>query len=129
MLRSRRLGSNPFVANASENSPAFRFGDKNDGVAILQDLLVDLGFPMPITTGNGQIFADGIYGAETTATVKKFQLREGLAADGVAGRMTLQRLDEIVLTTPHLETKDPFVEQAKLTAEMQSPTSPPFSIT
>ena len=96
MLRSRRLSNNPRVAAAAENLPPFRKGASGDGVAVIQQALVDLGYKMPITTAKtGK--ADGIYGDETVATVAQFQRDERLSPDGVAGRDTIHRLDELYL--------------------------------
>ena len=39
---------------------------------------------------------DGIYGSETQAAVQAFQRTNGLSADGIAGRDTLTRLDQIL---------------------------------
>jgi peptidoglycan hydrolase-like protein with peptidoglycan-binding domain len=92
MLRSRRLSANPRVQTAAANNPPFRKGASGDGVAAVQQALVDLGYPMPITTAQGK--ADGIYGDETVATVAQFQRDERLSPDGIAGHDTLHRLDE-----------------------------------
>ena len=50
----------------------------------LQTKLKSLGY----NTGN----ADGVYGSQTTAAVKKFQAANGLTADGIAGYRTLNKL-------------------------------------
>lgn len=95
-LRSRRLSGNARVATAAVNNPPFRKGASGDGVAIVQQALVDLGYPMPITTAwSGR--ADGIYGDETVKTVAQFQKDEKLSSDGVAGHDTITRLDDIYL--------------------------------
>jgi peptidoglycan hydrolase-like protein with peptidoglycan-binding domain len=62
----------------------------------VQQALSDLGYPMPISFATGS--ADGIYGRETTATVRQFQIDQGFPAsgqDGIAGRDTLRRLDSL----------------------------------
>lgn len=103
MLQSRRLGRSAQLRNASENRPALKAGASGEGVAILQDLLADLGFDMPKTMA--QRTADGIFGQETEKAVKQFQLGEGLTADGVAGAMTLAALDARVLANTRLEER------------------------
>ena len=62
------------------------------GVRLVQQALIDLGFPMPISV---KCFGspDGIYGNETTAKVSDFQRKNGLSADGRAGHDTLAKLD------------------------------------
>ncbi len=62
----------------------------------MQESLVELNYPMPISTNNGRSQCDGIFGAETTKTVRSFQANQGLSADGIAGRDTLHRLDGLV---------------------------------
>ncbi len=96
-LTSPRFQGNVRIANAAANKPAFAVGEQqNSGVAILQLALVDLGFPMPKSLKRpGQ--ADGIYGAETKAVVAAFQTANGLKADGLAGALTLARLDALLV--------------------------------
>ena len=54
------------------------FGDKHGDVALIQRLL--------------EIKADGIFGAQTEVRVKEYQRDQGLAADGIVGRATWERL-------------------------------------
>ncbi|MBQ4075372.1 MAG: peptidoglycan-binding protein [Clostridia bacterium] len=58
-------------------------GDKGTDVKKLQQRLVDLGYLNA---------ADGIYGMRTYNAVVAFQRKNGLTADGMAGKMTLNRL-------------------------------------
>ena len=58
-----------------------------DRVQKLQDDLGKVGIPLEK--------ADGIFGGKTDAAVREFQVRFGLAADGVAGTNTLNLLKEI----------------------------------
>jgi peptidoglycan hydrolase-like protein with peptidoglycan-binding domain len=95
-LVSRRFSRNDRLQTAARNSPPLGHGATGVAVEILQSTLVELGFPMPISTRNGQIAADGIFGTETANTVRAFQKLQGLSADGIAGRDTLGRLDQIV---------------------------------
>jgi peptidoglycan hydrolase-like protein with peptidoglycan-binding domain len=94
-LVSRRLSRNPRLQAAANNNPPLRIGATGEAVEILQCALIDLGFAMPLSTGSDSLSPDGIYGNETAGTVKKFQLQQGLLADGIAGRQTLGRLDQI----------------------------------
>jgi hypothetical protein len=71
-----------------------RCGEIDEAVRILQQALIDLGFPMPISvrrTGS----PDGIYGSETVATVRAFQRKHTLSPDGVVGHDTLAQLDSL----------------------------------
>jgi len=63
-----------------------REGDKGDLITTLQQALKDQGY----FTG----IADGMYGAETTAAVTKYQLDHGLVQDSLAGRDTQSLLFE-----------------------------------
>ena len=104
MLTSRRLGSDPQLRKASENSPALASGSRGSGVSIMQDLLADLGYPLPKSLAKGT--ADGIFGTETLAAVKAFQSNCALKSDGIAGRMTMKALDDAVNGNQRLEEKD-----------------------
>ncbi len=63
---------------------ALRQGDKGDQVRTMQKRLVALGYLKA---------ADGIFGVQTYNAITAFQKRNGLKADGVAGVMTLNRLN------------------------------------
>ena len=54
------------------DSQLFRYQD----TVHAQDALVDLGFPMPISTKNGEELPDGIFGLETKKTVADFQSQQ-----------------------------------------------------
>lgn len=64
--------------------PTLRKGDKNESVKTLQSVLRLLGY---------QIAPDGAFGSETETTVKAFQKREGLQADGIAGSKTWKAIE------------------------------------
>jgi peptidoglycan hydrolase-like protein with peptidoglycan-binding domain len=70
-------------------------GERGEPVATVQRALVDLGFRMPVTTANDTKLPDGIFGPETAQVVRKFQQLNGLDADGVVGRHTLAKLEEL----------------------------------
>jgi len=111
-LRIPRFANDPDLRAASENKPPLRQGAKNEGVAIVQQALVDLGFRMPRSTRGGVSLPDGIYGSETAATISSFQGANGLQADGVAGRQTLARLEDLIIVASA-------AEQAKFRAELR----------
>lgn len=62
-------------------------GDKGEAVKLLQTNLAWLGYKVDI---------DGSYGPQTSQAVRNFQGYEGLIADGIAGPVTLARLDVLV---------------------------------
>ena len=87
-----RLVIAPQIRAAAENSPPLRIGSRGEGVAILQQALIDLGYKMPLSTQGGHHLPDGIFGAETDQVVKRYQRDNGLRADGAAGRLTFKQL-------------------------------------
>jgi peptidoglycan hydrolase-like protein with peptidoglycan-binding domain len=99
VLRSLRFRSDSRFQAAANNRPPMRQGERGRGVQMLQKALIDLGFPMPISTQR-RVSPDGIYGSETTATVRKFQQKYGLKVDGVVGRNTMSRLDQLFVSAP-----------------------------
>lgn len=85
-----------------------RQGEKGEPVAIVQQALIDLGFAMPRSTNNGRSLTDGIFGTETSKVVTQFQSRFGLVADGVVGRQTMARLDDLIMSQSNLEEAESF---------------------
>jgi hypothetical protein len=83
------------LQSAAENSPAMNWGEVGDAVRLVQQALLDLDFQMPISTRRHGS-PDGIFGNETKDRVRAFQARHGLATDGIAGRNTLARLDQLL---------------------------------
>ena len=61
-----------------------KYGSRGDEVKQIQQKLKNWGYY------NGSV--DGVYGSKTVAAVKKFQQKNGLTADGIAGQKTLQAL-------------------------------------
>lgn len=59
-------------------------GSTGSEVTKIQQKLINWGY----MTGS----ADGIYGAKTEAAVKRFQQKNGLSADGIAGSKTLEKM-------------------------------------
>ena len=94
-LTSPRFASNPRIQAAARNAPAMGLGESGQPVQILQQALIDLGFPLPVSvrrTGT----PDGIYGGETQAAVAEFQRRNRLSVDGIAGQQTFGKLDQLL---------------------------------
>jgi len=96
MLQCARFSNEPDLVKASSNNPALRQGARGTGVRALQMALIDLGFPMPVSTNSGRNLPDGIFGAETAKTVGAFQRANDLTADGVVGQNTMARLDALI---------------------------------
>lgn len=93
-----RLSGNADIVKASMNAPPMKQGAHGEGVKVLQLALIDLGTFMPRSTGGGATLPDGIFGSETHAAVLAFQRNNGLVADGIAGAMTIGRLDMVLAT-------------------------------
>jgi len=67
-LSSPRLAGNPLFEDVLDNTEVIEFGHKGPKVRRIQQLLIDLGFSLPI------FGADGDFGAETKNAVKAFQI-------------------------------------------------------
>jgi peptidoglycan hydrolase-like protein with peptidoglycan-binding domain len=102
-LTNPRFSTNRQLAAAAENKPSLKRGAEGEGVAILQQALIDLGFDMPISTRAQGGLPDGIYGAETDSVVRSFQRQNRLQPDGVAGRQTLQQLEAAIRVLSQVE--------------------------
>lgn len=111
MLLSFRLGRHQTLQVAATNKAPLMAGQTNSGVAVVQDLLRDLGYTFKVSFKNRK--ADGIFGAETKRNIEAFQRDHSLKPDGIVGKLTLEKLDEIVIKNNALE------ERSKLELSMQ----------
>lgn len=119
LLRSKRLGSQPQLRNATSASPLAR-GARGDGVAAVQGVLADLGFNLSRTMARGA--PDGVFGPETEEAVKQFQRANGLKSDGYVGPLTLAALDAAILANPLvLELVDLVDEKAQMAQQAALP--------
>ena len=87
--------SQPVVIPPTDTSitlPTLRKGSKGSYVTLLQTLLMNRGYSLP------KYGADGDFGNETLAAVKKFQADHELTADGVVGPKTWEALESNVET-------------------------------
>ena len=93
----------------------------------MQRGLIDVGYAMPLSTGNGAKPPDGIYGQETGRVLKQFQRENNLAADGIAGKLTLTCLDELLQSQPSYSAA---AENAAIAQQLAGPSgSRPFAAT
>ena len=81
---------------AQASYTTLRKGDEGPEVVTLQQALAELGY----LSGA----ADGNFGTGTQTAVKKFQTDQGLEADGIAGKKTLEALYTKSSVTPIPET-------------------------
>lgn len=102
---SRLFSSNTRLASAQDNRPPMRYGERGEAVELLQASLLELGASMPGSTGGGASPPDGIYGNETVGVLRSFQSEHGLSVDGVAGRQSITRLDQLMAERDNLEAE------------------------
>lgn len=82
------LFSMPIISNAALGDQTLKAGMKHQDVKELQEVLKGKGYFTSTTTTT-------YFGSETKAAVIKFQKANGLAADGIVGKQTFQRLGTI----------------------------------
>jgi peptidoglycan hydrolase-like protein with peptidoglycan-binding domain len=92
-LNSSRYAGDPMLEAAYDNSPPLSKGMRDPSIGKVQAGLVDAGYAMPISMAAGT--PDGIFGKETDAIVHQFQSDNALKSDGLVGRKTMGRLDEL----------------------------------
>lgn len=81
---------------AQNNAPPLKRGHAEYAVRLLQQALEDLGYPLPKSKEKyGSL--DGEYGGETRGKVWEFQKDEKLKKDGVAGKNTITKMDEMLV--------------------------------
>jgi len=95
-LLSRYFAPSKRLQQAASGGKAIAWGERSDGVALMQAGLCDLGHKMPASTRpDGSL--DGTFGKETQGELCKFQSSKYLKADGIAGPRTLGALDQALL--------------------------------
>lgn len=94
-LSSPRLRDNAQLQDASNNAPPLRYGSRGEGVRLIQQGLIEQGFPLPKSTRRFGS-PDGIFGSETASAVRLLQTRHHLTPDGVVGRNTMALFDRLM---------------------------------
>ena len=94
-LSSPRFNTNERLVLASENNPALRRGERGEGIRVVQQSLIELGFKMP-TSVRKYGSPDGHFGNETKSKVQEFQRKHTLSADGVVGKQTMSKLNSLL---------------------------------
>lgn len=93
-LTSPRFKDNTELRKVELGQSLLKRGSRGRHIHLVQAALIDLGFPMPISTMSQSFSPDGIYGNETTGTVRDFQRSTHvLQPDGIIGPRTLGELD------------------------------------
>ncbi|GAA0439516.1 hypothetical protein GCM10008934_30830 [Virgibacillus salarius] len=83
-------GGSASSGNSGSYRGTLRPGDSGDAVRLLQQALVDNNFYPDINAPDNGV--DGIYGPKTKDAVRRYQIMNGLAVDGIAGPQTLASL-------------------------------------
>ena len=83
MVSSLFVSYNVFFRN-NDVEALSKYGSRGEEVRTIQTKLKRWGYY------NGNV--DGIYGSQTMESVKKFQRKNGLTVDGIAGTKTLQAM-------------------------------------
>lgn len=123
-LKSTRFASNQRLQQAAKNSPPIRRGSSGQHVAVVQQAFIDLGLGMAVSTKKSGK-TDGVFGGETESRVWQFQARTGLSRDGVIGRETLEKLDELLPTNgPPPNALPPAKMTHKINVHMRSIDNP-----
>lgn len=94
-LTSPRFRNNQRLQTAAENAPSLKQPERGQAVRLLQQALIDCGYPLPKSTARYGS-PDGKYGVETETAVRAFQGNHHLPRiDGHAGHDTLYELDKL----------------------------------
>lgn len=87
------IGQNAGLVSAANQSTILRVGSRGDRVAELQAQLTSLGIT---DHGGTPVAVDGNFGSSTKSSVERFQMSQGLVADGVVGPRTQMSLQQAV---------------------------------
>ena len=86
-LTSSRFAGNLVLEACYDDEQTLQTGSSGPEVSLIQQALVDAGFPLP------QFGVDGIFGNETKSALQDFQRASSLGADGILGPATMSALD------------------------------------
>lgn len=88
-LLSPRFSGNRILEACLDNQRTLQQGSRGAAVTLVQQALIDAGFPLPV---NG---ANGIFNAETKTALEDFQRASSLVVDGKLGQNTISALDAL----------------------------------
>lgn len=88
-LTSGRFSGDPVLEACLDNEQILQQGSNGPAVALVQQALIDAGFPLP------RFGVDGIFGPETRSALQNFQRSSALVADGKLGPATMSALDAL----------------------------------
>lgn len=88
-LSSPRFAGNHVLEACYDNERILQSGASGTAVTLIQQALIDAGFPLP------RFGADGIFGNETRQALMDFQRSSSLVVDGKLGPATMSALDAL----------------------------------
>ena len=101
-LVSPRFSTESELVKVEGGQLLLKNGSRGRHVHLVQMALLDLGFAMPRSTTSQSFSPDGIYGSETTETVRALQRSAPpLATDGIIGQHTMRELDRRMTRFTH----------------------------
>jgi peptidoglycan hydrolase-like protein with peptidoglycan-binding domain len=96
MPLSPRFARSSRLQQVASGNASLQQGEQSDDVRVVQLALIDLGYRLPLSR-DPRGLPDGAYGPDTARAVVRFQADNGIAADGVVGRATLNRLSDRII--------------------------------
>lgn len=100
IYKAQRFRANNRLAWAGDNSPVMKKGEAGQAVRLVQQALIDLGYPLPQTVKKLGT-PDGVFGKETKQAAWKFQADKGLPSqDGIIGAQTMAKFDDLLYKEP-----------------------------
>lgn len=88
-LQSTRFSGDAVLEACLDNEQQLSNGSTGAPVALVQQALIDAGFPLP------RFGADGIFGNETKSALQNFQRASSLNANGIVESSTMSALDSL----------------------------------
>lgn len=88
-LTAARFFGNDVLEACYDNERVLQFGATGPAVTLIQQALIDAGFPLP------RFGVDGIFGSETRQALMDFQQASSLSADGKVGPATMSALNAL----------------------------------
>jgi peptidoglycan hydrolase-like protein with peptidoglycan-binding domain len=119
IMRSYRFSKEPQLSQVESGNTLLTKGSKGQGVAQVQILLNYLGNDMPRSFTNRT--PDGDFGSETEQVVKRFQQENGLKPDGIIGKLTMAKLDDMLVKQPCFDSACPITYRARIRAKSSGP--------
>jgi peptidoglycan hydrolase-like protein with peptidoglycan-binding domain len=106
-MKSHRFATEPQLLAIEVSNVLLKKNSKGRGVAMIQIVLRNRGFPMPRSFK--KLTPDGDFGAETEQAVKSYQKEHKLTSDGIVGKKTLASLDDLLVAQPCFDSASPVV--------------------